>query len=367
MKTEQDDLVQIARLAISGKHDDVRLFMARMVRRYRTENPGLADELDHILRSHSTRSSSALRKKDSLQTGLPADEESRLLLLKTHMDGPDFSTPLFSGNSKAMLDQLIKERHQHKKLKSHGLLPARSAIFLGKPGVGKTLSARWVAAQLGLPLYILDLTAVMSSLLGKTGINLRAAIDFAKQRPCVLLLDEIDAIAKRRSDDSDIGELKRLVTVILQEVESWPDTGLLLAATNYPELIDPALWRRFDLLVEFDMPDSALVKTAVIKFLDTDYSSFEKWIEILVHAFTGDSYSDIERTLNRLRRALALEVGDDRQLIEDFIKLKTLDLDRQSKKELAILMTEKTELSQHAISQITGVSRDTIRKHAANK
>ncbi|KAG1531821.1 hypothetical protein G6F50_016490 [Rhizopus delemar] len=91
-----------------------------------------------------------------------------------------------------------------------GLTPTRSAIFVGPPGVGKTLKARWLAAQLKVPLYVLDLTAVMSSLLGKSGTNLRAAIDFAKREPCVLLLDEIDAIAKRRSDDSDVGELKRL-------------------------------------------------------------------------------------------------------------------------------------------------------------
>ena len=130
-----------------------------------------------------------------------------------------------------------------------GLSPTRSAIFVGPPGVGKTLTARWLASQLGVPLYVLDLTAVMSSLLGRSGTNLRAALDFAKRSPCVLLLDEIDAIAKRRSDDTDIGELKRLVTVILQEVDEWPATGLLLAATNHAELIDPALWRRFDLVI----------------------------------------------------------------------------------------------------------------------
>jgi AAA+ superfamily predicted ATPase len=154
---------------------------------------------------------------------------------------------------------------------------------------------------------------------------------------------------------------------MLQEVEYWPDTGLLLAATNHPELIDPALWRRFDLLVEFDMPDATLVKDAIIRFLDKDFAPFEKWIEILVHAFIGDSYSDIERTLQRFRRALALNMANDKQLVEDFIMYKTLELDRQAKKELAILMTEKTTLSQHAISHITGVSRDTIRKHAGNK
>lgn len=83
-------------------------------------------------------------------------------------------------------------------------------IFVGKPGVGKTLTARWLASKLRLPLYILDLTTATSSLLGKRALNLRAALDFSKQGPCVLLLDEIDAIASKCNDDTDIGELKRL-------------------------------------------------------------------------------------------------------------------------------------------------------------
>lgn len=357
------DLVQMARLALSGKPDDVRLFTARMVRKYRSDEPALAEELDGLLRKYATRSASSLRKSDVPQSALPSDDESRLLLLKTFQDGPGMEEPFFSGETKALLEQLVLERRQHKKLKSHGLFPARSAIFLGKPGVGKTLSARWVASQLGVPLYILDLTAVMSSLLGKTGSNLRAAIDFAKQRPCVLLLDEIDAIAKRRNDDADVGELKRLVTVMLQEVEYWPDSGLLLAATNHPELIDPALWRRFDLIVKFDIPTGDLVKESIIKFFGEDYLSFQDWIDILAYAFDGDSYSDIERTIYRFRRSLALGISDVKKMIEDFVKVKTISVDRNQKKEIAILMTEKTSLSQHAISNITGISRDTIRKY----
>ena len=96
----------------------------------------------------------------------------------------------------------MKERNNSELLKNQGLFPARSAIFTGPPGVGKTLAARWIAAQLGIPLYILDLTTVMSSLLGKTGANLRAVLDFAKGTPCILFLDEIDSIAKRRSDNA---------------------------------------------------------------------------------------------------------------------------------------------------------------------
>jgi SpoVK/Ycf46/Vps4 family AAA+-type ATPase len=204
----------------------------------------------------------------------------------------------------------------------------------------------------------------MSSLLGRSGSNLRAAIDFAKGSPCVLLLDEIDAIAKRRNDDADVGELKRLVTVILQEVDEWPSSGLLLAATNHPELIDPALWRRFDLVLQFRIPELPAVKEAIKRFLATDYALLGRWIDILAFTFHGQSFSDIERDIQRFRRAIALGTGSDAELVEDFIRTRALNLDRQGRIELAVLLAKQTRLSQHAISNITGVSRDTIRKYA---
>src|SRR5690606_16065542 len=182
-----------------------------------------------------------------------------------------------------------------------------------------------------------------------------------------LLLDEIDAIAKRRSDDTDVGELKRLVTVILQEVDEWPASGLLLAATNHPDLIDPALWRRFDLVVTFKAPKRTSIKAAIKRFLGPDYSLFGRWIDILAFAFSGESFSDIERELQRFRRAVALGTASDADLIEEFIKSRALVLERQGRIDLAVLLAKQTRLSQHTISDITGVSRDTIRKYTSEQ
>ena len=101
-------------------------------------------------------------------------------------------------------------------------------------------------------------------LLGRTGANLRQVLDYAKQTPGVLLLDELDAVAKRRDDDAEIGELKRLVTVLLQEIDDWPPGNLLLAATNHPELLDPAAWRRFEAVLEFEpLPPEVLHRLIV--------------------------------------------------------------------------------------------------------
>ncbi len=294
---------------------------------------------------------------------LPVDNESRLSLLKVFNDGPEYPAPLLDDMVKNSLAQLIKERKQIKKLTALGLQPTKSSVFVGAPGVGKTITARWIAAQLGVPLFVLDLTAVMSSLLGKSGANLRAALDYAKRVPSVLFLDEIDAIAKRRSDDSDVGELKRLVTVILQEVDEWPATGLLLAATNHPELIDPALWRRFDLTIAFKAPDTEAVRLAIKRFLGPDFSSFEKWVGVISYALQNQSFSDIDREMQRFRRSLALGTGSAETLIEDLVRQRTPHLERAEQIEFAVMLDSDTSLSQRAIHDITGVSRDTIRKH----
>jgi DNA polymerase III delta prime subunit len=363
----RSDLAQVVRLALAEQSDDVRLFVARLVRKYRSEAPELAEQLSLFLRTKNARSTAPLRKAvqgaDAARHHLPVDDESRLSLLKAFKDAPDREPPLLSAELEESLGQLIEERRQADRLTAMGLVPTRSAIFVGQPGVGKTLTARWLASRLGVELYVLDLTAVMSSLLGRSGNNLRAALDFAKRTPCVLLLDEFDAIAKRRSDDADVGELKRLVTVILQEVEEWPPTGLLLAATNHPELIDPALWRRFDLVVQFKLPDMPAVKAAVKRFLGPDFALFGRWLDILAFAFSGESFSDIERAIQRFRRALALGTASDAELIEEFIRSRALSLNHQGRIDMAILMAKQTRLSQHAISDITGVSRDTIRKY----
>lgn len=364
----KSDLAQLVRLVLTEQYDDVRLYVARLVRKYRETAPALAEQLDLYLRNKPHRAASSMRRVSQTSSShqvVPVDEDSRLTLLKVFDSENTIEKPMLSQDIEDSLDQIILERNNIKKLADLGLSPTRSAIFVGQPGVGKTLTARWLAQKLGVPFYVLDLTAVMSSLLGKSGNNLRAALDFAKKSPCVLLLDEIDAIAKRRSDDSDIGELKRLVTVILQEVDEWPTTGVLLAATNYPDLIDPALWRRFDLVVEFKAPDQNAVKDAIKRFMGPDYAMFAVWIDILTTIFEGESFSNIERSVNRLRRSIALGTSSDAELIENFVKTRIEPMPRAKRIDIAISLSKTKKLSQHVISDLTGVSRDTIRKRLA--
>jgi len=368
----KSDLAQLVRLVLNNQYDDVRLYVARLVRKYRESAPDLATQLDQYLRAKPVSNHQSLRKvpnpsQVAVEQTLPIDDESRLSLLKTPVIKDMFEKPVLSEKNETALDRLILERKSVKRLNDLGLSPTRSAIFVGPPGVGKTLTAAWLAKKLNVPFYILDLTAVMSSYLGKSGNNLRAALDYAKKKPCILLLDEIDSIAKRRSDDSDIGELKRLVTVILQEVDEWPAESLLLAATNHEELIDPALWRRFDMIINFEKPDSASISDAIKRFSGPDFAMFSRWIDILTLTFKNESFSNIEKEINKFRRAVALGIASDQELIEEFVKSRISILDRPEKLEVALSLSKETKLSQHSISDITGVSRDTIRKHRASE
>ena len=241
-----------------------------------------------------------------------------------------------------------------------GLVPTRSIIFTGPPGVGKTFAARWIARELNRPLLTLDLSAVMSSFLGRTGNNVRHVLDYAKSVQGVLLLDELDSIAKRRDDNTDVGELKRLVTVLLQEIDDWPSTGLLLAATNHPDLLDPAVWRRFEMRIEFPMPSEPAVRQAVEAFMGRSKAS-AAWRDVLGVTLRGLSFSDIEREVMLARRASVTRDISIEDALGELVQSRVEPMPRRERGQIALWLTE-AGVSQRQVHELTGVSRDTIRK-----
>ncbi|MDO8296903.1 MAG: ATP-binding protein [Caulobacter sp.] len=267
--------------------------------------------------------------------------------------------PVFFPTVSKQLHALVDERLNSDALRAVSLEPTRTALFVGPPGVGKTMAARWVARELGRPLLTLDLAAVMSSYLGRTGSNLRLVLDYAKGIDCVLLLDELDAIAKRRDDREEIGELKRLVTVLIQQIDDWPSSNLLIAATNHAELLDPAIWRRFEAVVDFPLPDRRTAESFVLQSLRDHTSSAAQWARAVSIALEGRSFSDLARDVSFARRQAALRGEDLDTHLSNL--LRSDGLSKQSRIDLAVELVDQGIMSARKAKELTGVARDTIR------
>nr|WP_255599920.1 ATP-binding protein [Afifella sp. IM 167] len=286
---------------------------------------------------------------------VPSIDRTDLLIETTD---PKNVAPCLPSRLQARIDQLILEQRQRRKLEKAGLTPISTGLFVGPPGVGKTMTAHWIASELGRPLFVLNLAAVASSLFGRTGANLREALESAQARPSVLLLDEFDAIARGRGEE-DIGEAKRIVTVILQLIDRWPSHSVLLAATNHGELLDRAVWRRFHLQVDF--PQGSLETAQATARMALGDGGDGKLATLVAELMDGRPLADVASVvMNARKRSLLFGDPLDRALL-DSIREAGGRGSRKDAQRIALSLLEKGH-SQRRVSEWTGVSRDTLRK-----
>jgi SpoVK/Ycf46/Vps4 family AAA+-type ATPase len=192
------------------------------------------------------------------------------------------------------LARILKEQRQLAKLRTHGLRPRRKLLLVGPPGTGKTMSASALAGELGLPLFVIRLDGIITKFLGETAAKLRLVFDAISHTRGVYLFDEFDSIGTQRAMPNEVGEIRRVLNNFLQFIDQDESDSLILAATNHPDLLDHALYRRFDDVIAFALPDRARIADTLKAKLAPYPTSGLDW-DRLASTAEGLSYAEITR------------------------------------------------------------------------
>lgn len=353
------EFIQLARLSTAGRREDVIALLRRTVRRSLNERPEFGAQLKEVL---GTLEESFLRKSPTTNLSQPRS-------LDIFLQTKDFKfsfEPIWIDSVRTPLEDIILEQKNAHLLEAANIHPSRSILFTGPPGVGKTLAAHWLEKKLGRKLHTLNLASIMSSYLGRTGANLSKVLNDAANENSILFLDEFDSIGKSRGDSGDVGELKRLVTVLLQSLDNWPESGLLIAATNHPELLDKAVWRRFDHVINFELPsafDQSLFVNEKLKSSSSDINS--ELSKLIGSAFNNRSFSETDLWLNSCIRRSLIKKENLKTILLEEISNKFSDKSTTEKSAAAVALISQG-ISQRKASDLMKVSRDTIRKYVKN-
>jgi SpoVK/Ycf46/Vps4 family AAA+-type ATPase len=207
------------------------------------------------------------------------------------------------------VDELIEEQQRADLLRAHGLEPRHRVLLVGAPGTGKTTLAEAIAEGAGVPLFVVRYEAMIGSYLGETATRLKRVFDYARTTPCVLFFDEFDAIGKERGDIHETGEIKRVVTSLLMQVDDLPSYTIIAAATNHPELLDRASWRRFQLRLPLPLPDSRALTSYIQSFSERLSEPLGQTPAAIARRLGRISYAEAEQFCLDVQRRSVLAIG----------------------------------------------------------
>lgn len=296
---------------------------------------------------------------------LPVDKDSRYSLA-------DESEP--SQNGFIALDQMVEASvgeflsfvDNASLLNEAGVGISPFMLIYGPPGCGKSQLAGYVASQLKLPLLTARCDALVSSLLGSTSKNIRNLFEHAANRPCVLFLDEFDALAKARDDQHEVGELKRVVVSLLQNIDQLPKDTILIAATNHEALLDSAVWRRFDYRIQMKLPNENVREKLIERFLQGyEYKNIKNLVAI-TEGFNGAIIRQVCEAAVRTSVLAQSNIIDEKKALIKVAQIKYQNIiysDQSHDEKIKALKKENTKLfTTRLLNELFGVSTGKISK-----
>jgi len=212
--------------------------------------------------------------------------------------------------SRRVVGELVEEQKRSELLRSYGIEPRNRILLSGPPGNGKTSVAEAIAAELLLPFYVIRYEGVVSSFLGETAARLDNAFAFVRTRRCVLFFDELDTIAKERSDEHETGEIKRVVSTLLLQIDRMPAHVILIGATNHGELLDRAAWRRFQIRAELPAPSRTQATSYLERLQQRLGGDLGLAPRTIADKLAGASFAELEEFALDVRRRAVLEAPD---------------------------------------------------------
>lgn len=291
----------------------------------------LADKLISILNSNISKSSEnrpTLKLAKENDFHIPLDRRYKLPL-STHVEHEHLRNQMIlSPEVETKIIRIEKEYLARERLANHGLKPRKKILLYGSSGCGKSMAAERIAWDLGLPFYKVRFDSIISSYLGESASNLQNLFDSIQEYPCVLLLDEFDIIGKQRDITSnDVGEIHRIVNILLGLLEEYDGDGILIATTNLEGSLDKALFRRFDDFIELPKPS----EKEIIELLKTSFSA--------LNISKNIDLKDVAKKMNNLSYAIVVKIANDaakKAIINCRQEISTDDLEKALDENLAL-------------------------------
>lgn len=280
----------------------------------------------------------------SPNTPIPVDRETSAALAEIIFPSEVTArAPLFNATVTQAVGTIIDEWANYDALSEIDIAPSKTCLIYGAPGTGKTRLALWIARELDLPVVLVKLDGLVSSFLGTTARNIGNLFTFANRHRCVLLLDEFDAIAKVRDDPQEVGEIKRVVNALLQNLDSRRDVGFTVGITNHPKLLDPAVWRRFEVQLEIPKPDFGMRKAIAAQFMPP-ITAPDSHLRLIAWFTEGSTGAEIESLVRTYKKAMTVRETERLDLLGTLRQFATLNAARVQSERRTLLFEEPANL-----------------------